>query len=166
MISSSKRTAIATLALAALVAVSAFADPPDIVARINFSQGPVSFRPGSLDEWAPASLNYPLTVGDHIWADEGGRAELHIGSAALRVDQGTELSFLNLDEQTVQVSVTQGTINVRLRRLDPGDAFEIDAPNSVVTLLQPGSYTVSVTGDDSMSLAVRAGQAEVSASGQ
>jgi hypothetical protein len=163
MIPSVRRTLTVALALAALAAVPAAADPPGVVARLNLAEGPVSFRPGSLDDWAPAAMNYPFTVGDHLWADDGSRAELHVGFAAIRLDGGTEMSFLNLDDQTVQLSVTQGTVNVRLRRLDPGDAFEIDAPNSVVTLLQPGSYTISVTGDDTMNVAVRNGQAEVTA---
>ena len=143
----------------------AMADPPSLVGRLNLAEGVVSIRPGSLDEWAPAALNYPLTAGDHLWADESGRAELHVGSTAVRLDAGTEISFLNLDDQTVQVGVSQGQLNVRLRRLDPGDAFEIDTPNSVITLLEPGSYSLSIQGEDSSSLTVWSGQAQVTAAG-
>ncbi|HET6451843.1 MAG TPA: DUF6600 domain-containing protein, partial [Spirochaetia bacterium] len=159
------RVALLVAALAALTAAAAGADPPGVVARLNFTQGPVSFRPGSLEDWAPAELNYPLTVGDHVWTDDGGRAEMHVGSSAVRLDAGTEVSFLNLDDQAVQVSLAQGTINVRLRQLDVGDTFEVDTPNSVVTLVQPGSYTITATGDDNTGLTVRGGQAEVTAAG-
>ena len=41
-------------------------DPPARVARLNLIDGQVSFQPASLDTWAPATLNYPLTTGDHI----------------------------------------------------------------------------------------------------
>src|ERR1017187_1150034 len=65
--------------LAAMAAVSAFGqdqapsqvqdDPPSRVARLNYMSGTVSFRPGSVDEWAAATLNYPLYNGDHLRAD-------------------------------------------------------------------------------------------------
>jgi hypothetical protein len=159
------RTLLISLAFTALGAISAAADPPSIVGRLNLAEGAVSFKPGSLDDWVPAELNYALTAGDHLWADEGSRAEVHVGSSVIRLDGGTEVSFLNLDDQATQIALTQGAVNVRLWRLDPGEAFEIDTPNSVVTLLQPGSYTVSVQGEEGTSVAVRSGQAEVSASG-
>ncbi len=143
----------------------AFADPPSLVGRLNLAEGMVSFRPGSLDEWAPAVLNYPLSAGDHLWTDDGSRAELHVGSTAMRLDMQTEISFLNLDDRIVQVGVSQGQLNVRLRRLDPGEIFEIDTPNSVLTLLEAGSYSISVQGEEYSSLTVWRGQAEVTAAG-
>jgi hypothetical protein len=148
------RVLLISLVLIISFPLLAMADPPSLVGRLNLVEGGVSFRPGSLDEWAPAALNYPLTAGDHLWADQGSRAELHVGSTALRLDAGTEISFLNLDDQTVQIGVSEGQLNVRLRRLDPGDAFEIDTPNSVVTLAQPGSYTISVQGEEGTGLTV------------
>src|SRR5579872_2759406 len=60
-------------------------DPPSRVARLNFLSGQVSFRPGSVEDWGEATLNYPLTTGDHLWADFDSRAELHVGSAAIRM---------------------------------------------------------------------------------
>ena len=65
----------------------------------------------------------------------------------------------------MQIAVSQGQLNVKLRRLDPGDAFEIDTPNSVFTLLQPGSYSVSVQSEEGSSITVWNGQAEVTAAG-
>ena len=159
------RFAVAFLAFLVLVPVLAAADPPSVVGRLNLAEGAVSFRPGSLDEWAPAVLNYPLTSGDHVWADAGSRAELHVGSTAVRLDGETEISFLNLDEDVVQVGISEGRVNVRLRRLDPGDAFEIDTPNSVFTMLEPGSYSISVQGDEGSSLTVWKGRAEAAAAG-
>src|SRR5579871_2324682 len=87
-------------------------DPPSRVARLNYESGSVSFRPGGIEDWAPATPNYPLTTGDHLWADQGARAEMHIGSAAIRMDSQTALSFLNLDDRTVQLSLTAGVIHI------------------------------------------------------
>ena len=99
------RCLIVSICLVLCSASVALADPPSVVGRLNLADGAVSFRPGSLDEWAPAVLNYPLTAGDHLWTDEGSRAEIHVGSTAVRLDGGTEMSFLNLDDQTVQLAV-------------------------------------------------------------
>ena len=68
-------------------------DPPTWVARLNYIQGSVSFRPGEMEDWTQATLNYPFRSGDHLWVDEGARAELHVGSTALRLNQSTALAF-------------------------------------------------------------------------
>src|SRR5690242_5687184 len=78
-------------------------DPPSRVARLNYMQGPVSFRPGSVEEWTDASLNYPLYNGDHLWTDMGAQTELHIGSTAIRMGSETALAILNLDDRMVQL---------------------------------------------------------------
>src|SRR5215813_2283806 len=76
-------------------------DPPSRVVRLNYLQGQVSFRPGSVDEWTAATLNYPIYNGDHLWADTGSQAELHIGSTAIRMASETALAVLNLDDRMV-----------------------------------------------------------------
>ena len=55
--------------LLAMVALSTFGqdqaqDPPSRVAPLNYMSGTVSFRPGTLDEWTAATINYPLYNGD------------------------------------------------------------------------------------------------------
>src|ERR1700692_3561217 len=87
-------------------------DPPSRVARLNYTSGPVSFRPGSQEDWAAATLNYPITTGDHLWSDQQGGAEMHVGPNALRIAGGTSFAVLNLDDRAMQVSVSQGFINV------------------------------------------------------
>lgn len=154
--------------MAALLTVSAAAfgqaDPPSRVARINFLQGPVSFRPGSVDEWAAASLNFPMHAGDFLWADQGARAELHIGSTAIRMDSATAMSVVNLNDQLAQLSVTAGSVNIHIRYLGPDENFEVDTPNVSVMLLRPGDYRINADGDRSLTaVVVRAGDAEVTA---
>ena len=154
------------MAIGAVLAVcgaTAWADPPSQVGRLSLISGWVSFHPGSLDEWAPATLNYPLTVGDHLWTDTGARAEVHVRSAVIRLNSNTEFSFLNLDDQTVQVRVSEGSVNVRLRRVDDGTVFEIDTPNATVSLPSAGSYRIDVQPSGETTVTVRAGMAEVTA---
>src|SRR6202047_4522356 len=111
--------------------------PPGRVARLNYMQGSVSFQPGGESEWVQASPNRPLTTGDNLWTDTNSRGELHIGSTALRLSSETGISFLNLDDRTVQIQLAQGSLSVHLRRLDGGDAFEVDTPNLAFTVLRP-----------------------------
>src|SRR5580658_4645229 len=72
-------------------------DPPARVARLNLINGQVSFQPAGLDAWTSATMNYPLTTGDHLYTDMGSRAELHIGPNAIRLNSETNFGFLNLD---------------------------------------------------------------------
>jgi hypothetical protein len=153
-------------ALAALPVLADPGDPPTRVARLNYETGAVSFRPGSIDDWAPATPNYPLTTGDHLWSDRGAQAEMHIGSTAVRMNSETALNFLNLDDRFVQLSLTAGTIHVRMRALADDQSFEVDTPNVAVTLLRPGDYRISADGDNAVTfVAVRAGDAELTAGG-
>jgi hypothetical protein len=141
-------------------------DPPSRVARLNYLSGPVSFRPGSVEDWTDATLNYPLTTGDHLWADAGARAELHIGSTAIRMDSSTALSVLSLDDAVAQLSLTEGAIEVRLRFLQEGDTYEVDTPNASILLLRAGDYRIGVHGDDNLTVAtVWGGEADIRAGG-
>ncbi len=60
-------------------------DPPGRVAQLNYIDGSVTFQPGGENDWLDAVLNRPLVTGDNLWADQNSRAELHIGSTALRL---------------------------------------------------------------------------------
>ena len=122
-------------------------DPPSRVARLNYMNGSVSFRPGSVEEWTAATLNYPLTNGDHLWTDPGAATEIHVGSTAIRMDSGTAMSFLNLDDRSLQLSVTEGSVNVRVRYLAEDESIEVDTPNVAITLLRPGDYRIDADSD-------------------
>src|SRR5579884_3674778 len=74
-------------------------DPPGRVARLNYISGPVSFQPSGVDDWVNATINRPLTTGDHLWTDRAARADLHVGPAALRLGPETAFEFLNLDDK-------------------------------------------------------------------
>jgi len=124
-------------------------DPPSRVARLNYSQGSISFRPAGEDDWVTAIPNRPIVTGDDLWADDNSRAELHAGSTAIRLDSKTGITFLNLDDDNTQIRVAEGSLIVRVRHMDDDDTFEIDTPNIAFTLLQPGIYRVDVSQDGS-----------------
>ncbi len=162
-----KSEVLAAFFAAAVCALAQDPDPPSRVARLNYVSGAVSFRPGTVDEWAAASVNYPLTTGDHLWADPGALTEMHIGSTAIRMASQTALSFLNLDDRAVQLSVTQGSVNLRIRELAEDESYEIDTPNVAITILRPGSYRVDADGEHNATIVtVIAGDASVTGGGQ
>jgi hypothetical protein len=141
-------------------------DPPARAARLSYASGSVSFQPGGTDEWVEAVVNRPLTTGDKLWADRDGRAELRIDSYALRLGPQTGFSFLNLDDRVVQVRLTEGSLNVRVRRLDDDQTLEIDTPNLAFNVLRPGSYRIDVNENgDATLVTVRVGQGEVTGGG-
>lgn len=141
----------------------ALADPPAQVGRLNFLQGTVSFAPAEANtDWAVAPLNRPITTGDRLWADRDGRAEFRIGPNAMRIATMTSLDVLRLDDDVTHLRLAQGTLLVRLRRLDSGDSFEISTPNGAVLLTRPGLYRVTVDGSGMpTTVLVREGQADV-----
>src|ERR1700730_5217135 len=141
-------------------------DPPGRVARLNYMQGSVSLQPGGESDWVQASPNRPLTTGDNLWTDRNARGELHIGSTALRLSSETGISFLNLDDRTVQIQLAQGSLSVHLRRLDGGDAFEVDTPNLAFTVLRPGEYRFDVDPQgQTTNITVREGEGEATGGG-
>ncbi|HVY92620.1 MAG TPA: DUF6600 domain-containing protein, partial [Bryobacteraceae bacterium] len=114
------------------------------------------------DDWTDATLNYPLTTGDHLFVSPGGRAEMQIDGNAVRLDSNTNFGFLNLDDNTVQISLTEGSVDVRLRNLIVGEVFEIDTPNGAVTLERAGDYRIDTDPNRNITLVtVRDGQAEM-----
>lgn len=156
--------ALTFIAGAALLFFSGWAnaDPPARVARLGYASGAVSFLPAGDTDWDRASINRPLTNGDRLWTDAGARAEIQLGGAMIRMDAGTSLSILNLDDRIAQLQLTQGTLNVRVRRLEPGQVFEVDTPNLAFTLRQPGDYRITVDPDgNATDIIVRKGQGEV-----
>jgi hypothetical protein len=123
-------------------------DPPSRVARLQLVGGQVSMQPGGVDDWVPAGLNRPLTTGDRLWADNDSRAELTIGSAALRIGNQSALSVVNLGDNIAQFELDQGTLSLWVRFLDRGETVEIDTPNIAFTVTRPGEYRIDVSPDD------------------
>jgi hypothetical protein len=137
-------------------------DPPSRVGRLNYRDGPVSIQPSGINEWVDADINRPLTTGDDVWVGDRGRAEFHIGSTALRLSAYSDFQFLNLDDQTVQIRLSEGTLTVRLRNLAQNQIFEVDTPNLAFTIERPGEYRIDANPDSQTTvITVRDGEGEV-----
>jgi hypothetical protein len=122
-------------------------DPPARAGRIGWLAGPVSMSPSGADAWAQAPLNRPLVAGDRLWTDVGGRDEAQFGPVVARMDAGTLLSVLAADEGATQLQVSQGRIDLHVRRIDPNVVVEIDTPNLAFVARAPGDYRIVVSPD-------------------
>jgi len=158
---------VGILLLGSTAFLTAQGDPPGRIGRLNYIQGPVSYQPTGVSDWVDAYVNRPLTTNDNIWVGNGGRAELHVGSTALRLGSNTDFQFLNLDDRIVQIRLTEGTLTVRMRNLPQDQIFEIDTPNLAFTVLRPGEYRIDANPDSETTvITIRDGEGEVTGEGQ
>jgi hypothetical protein len=142
-------------------------DPPSLVARLGYVEGSVSFQPAGEQDWVQAEPDRPMTTGDSLWADQNSRGEVHVGGTALWLGAQTGISFLNLNDQAVQVQVAQGSVAVHVRQINQGEAYEIDSPNLAFSILSPGDYRLDVDPNGSTTnVSVYSGQGTVTGGGQ
>jgi hypothetical protein len=159
--------ALATIALPTRSSAQDQDDPPGRVARLGYLQGSVSFLPAGETDWVGAVPNRPMSTGDQLWTDENSRAEVQLGSAVIRLAPLTTFSFLNLDDDTVQIQLTSGAINVTVRWLRDQEDFEVDTPNQAFNVFQPGHYRVEASADGTYTvISVRAGEGAATGGGQ
>jgi hypothetical protein len=137
------------------------------VARISYIDGSASFARGDdPDNWQAADRNVPMTIGDRVYTGNRGRLELQIhGGSFVRLGTQTDLTALNLTDDTKQFSVQGGVASFQVRRLSQNEIFEIDTPNAAITIDRPGEFRVDVDRDGNTRIAVRSGQATVAAGG-
>ena len=134
---------------------------PTRVGRLSNATGTIYLAPPAhADDWSPIQVNYPVSSGDNVWAEEGARAEVDFGGSQMRMSAATNVNIANLDDHNLDVFVAQGEIIVRLDILDAGDSAVIDTPTTQIVLLRPGLYRIGVSPDQQQTtLTVRVGEA-------
>jgi hypothetical protein len=160
-LSSRSALLMAVLGIGIAPQVSA-ADPPGRIGRVSYLDGSVSFRADDQNDWAAATLNYPLTTGGELWTDIRARAEVHVGSSAVRLAPETLADFVDLGDHTTRIRLTQGSLYLRVRQLESDDSYEVETPEGTVSVLEGGHYRIDVSPDGRRStLSVRDGNAEI-----
>lgn len=129
------------------------ADPPDRVARLQYMSGSVSIQPQGTGDWVAGAVNRPLTNSDNVWTDKDSRAELNVGTGILRMGSESSLTLTNVGDNSVQVELHQGTLNLRVRHLFNGEVFEVDTPNMAFTVQTTGEYRFDVDPNGDASIA-------------
>jgi hypothetical protein len=185
------RTATATVALAAVLVApqlvvqqlgaqqyasgqypqqeNQYQDPPSRVARIGYTQGKVSLEPAGVDTFSQAEINFPLTTGDRIYADNSSLSELQTSGLALRLGNGADVTLSTLTDDVAQFGLAQGSIRLRTRDLSTPDGqqavVEVDTPNGAILVQRPGNIRVdSYPQDDTTVVTVTSGLVQVTGS--
>ena len=138
-------------------AVSA-ADPPGRVARLADAIGQVWLYSPEAGEWVSAVRNQPLTTGDRLATDTGARAEMQVGSSTVRLDGGTELEVLALDDDHVALQLHSGSVSARLREATEATGFELATDEGRFVVQRTGRYRFDRDGSGTFAT-VYAGQA-------
>lgn len=155
-------TVFATFLPAAAQQPSPTQDPPARIARLNAHDGTVSFSPAGDDSWYDVVPNRPITGGDRLWTDRDSRAEIFVGSTAVRTDARSSLEFTQIDDRTVQLTLMQGSLDLHIRDDLDGQRFEVDTGNLALVILTPGDYRIDADpAAGTTRVAVAAGSATV-----
>jgi hypothetical protein len=144
--------------LCSAFASTAWADPPGRVGRLGEMSGQVWLYTPDAGEWISAVRNRPLTSGDRVATDAGGRAEIRIGSSSVRLDGGTELEVLQLDDERIALQLHSGAAGVRLRTAEAAREFEIKTSEGRFTAHRAGRYRFD-RGDETSHVTVWSGEA-------
>jgi len=141
-------------------------DPPGRAARLQYMSGSVSIQPRGTEDWVAGALNRPLTISDNVWTDKESRAELNVGTGIFRMGDETSLTLTNVNNNTVQVELHQGTLDLHVRHLFNGEVYEIDTPNLAFTIQKSGDYRIDVDpNDDATVVTVRKGEGDATGQG-
>ena len=133
-------------------------DPPDRVARITETYGQVWLYTPDAGEWIAAARNRPVTSGDRLATDAGARVELSLGSTTMRIDSGSELEVLRLDDRRVALQLHNGSAAVRIRDVRAVGEFELTTAEGRFRVQTAGRYRFDRF-DRASHLTVYAGQA-------
>jgi hypothetical protein len=140
-------------------------NPPGRAARLSYKSGNVTLQPSGETDWSQVDLNYTVTTGDRLYTDQGARAELEVGSFAVRMSDATDLTMANLNDQLMQLGIGQGSVRVTVFNMPSGNTVEIDTPNGALTAQGAGSYRVDVDPNSGTRVIVNNGSLQLTGGG-
>ena len=153
---------LAVLFVVASTAAQAQTDPPARVGRLAFTEGSVSFHDQDDSSWSKAVINTPLTSGDAVWTEPNARSELSLAGTRVRLDGGTQLEMLAIDDGQTQLQIDQGRLDIKTYTMDTQTPYRIVTPRGTITLQQQGDYYVEAgSTQDATRLGVRSGGAQI-----
>jgi hypothetical protein len=160
------RSVATALVLYMAGATGALADPPARVGRLSLIEGDVTFHDTATREAGPATLNWPVTSGAALSTAPDARAEVRIGSTAIRLDGATALEFVQLDDQSIRLRVEYGAVAVRVRSREVADELVLETRDARVSLSEAGSYRIEAgRAPDTTAVTAFQGAAHVDADG-
>lgn len=131
-------------------------------ARLSYISGDVSMQHGNSGDWAAATVNTPIVIGDQVSTGKQSRAEIELDHAnILRMADGSTANVVNLTRDQIQLQIGQGLVTYDV--LKGGEAaVEIQTPNVAIhPQMGEGSYRITVNSDGETIVDVRKGSAEI-----
>jgi hypothetical protein len=121
-----------------------YVDPPARAGRIALLAGPVTLTDLRDGEAEAATLNWPITSQHRLSTGRFGRAEVRIGSLAVRLDEETDVDFNRIDDEAIQIIVQRGTAALRVRNRELLREIDLLTPRERIALEDVGRYRVDV----------------------
>ena len=134
------------------------ADPPGRVGRLSDVSGQVWLLAPDAGEWVSASRNRPFTGGERLATDSGARAEVRIGSMTVRLDGGTELEAIRIDDDRVELQLHSGSLGARFGSRETVREFELRTGEGNFRVNRTGRYRFDRR-DETSQLTVYGGEA-------
>ncbi|WP_221229525.1 DUF6600 domain-containing protein [Niveibacterium umoris] len=153
---------VLALAMSAQVALAQEPDPPGRVGRLSYAEGRTEAWTEDRGDWAPIGLNTPVTSRTGLWTSANGRAEVRVGSTAVRLDADSQANFNQIDDAGIAIEVPRGVLRVRLRTLPDDDRLVLSAAQVRVEAQRAGDYRIEHDpGARRVSVTVYAGRARI-----
>ena len=119
---------------------AAKADPSGRIGRIAWLAGTVQLYNPATRESFNAPLNQPLTSGDILSTESNSRSEIQIGSLTIRLDAGSQLELIRIDDENIRLYLTAGQAIVRLNSRESLHEFELTTRHGRFTARDTGLY--------------------------
>jgi hypothetical protein len=112
-------------------------------------------------DWAEATVNTPVSVGDRIYAREGSSASIALtGHDYVRLNEATSLDILALEDRRKQLAIRSGSALFDVGTLAPDELYEVATPCGAVDFKEQGLYQVGLDGNNAV-ISVLSGLAQV-----
>lgn len=118
--------------------------PPGRVGKLGLLSGQVTLIDLQTDEQQPASLNWPITSGQRLITAALARAEIRIGSLALRMDGDSTVDFPRIDDEVIQIVVRRGSLALRARSREILPDIDLLTPRERLVFDDVGRYRIDV----------------------
>ena len=141
-------TAAAVLLTLASTASQAQDDPPAEAGRLSYLSGTVSIQPAGSDDWGQAYPNLPIGLGDRVFTDNDGRAEIQVGQIFVRLGPNSDVTLVRSDEAVISIGVARGAVHVHSFGVLPGQYLFVTAPNGLTLVGSPREFRVDVLPDN------------------
>ena len=134
--------ALALFAVSCFSVTAVFAqdDPPGRIGQLADFQGRAWLFDRDRQEWVPAPRNRPLTSGDRLKIDQGGRGVVRIGSTTVRIAGGSDVELQRIDDEQIRLLLQRGTTAVQIASPEVASEIEIVTAFGTFLPMSPGHY--------------------------